>query len=109
MDAEGPAGGIAFASPSRGVSAVPRLKKERPTWIRHSGVGIEFAAAVAGFALVGYWIDRHYQTDPWGLIIGAMLGLLGGTYNLIRESLAAFKRCDRDGDGPDERGKPGGS
>ncbi len=77
--------------------------KGAPRWTRHAGVGIEFAAAVAAFALVGYWIDRHYQTGPWGVLIGAGLGLIGGTYNLVRESLAAFResddttRDDRDG------------
>jgi F0F1-type ATP synthase assembly protein I len=66
-------------------------------------MGLEFAAAVAGFALVGYWIDRHYDTSPAGVLIGAVLGLIGGTYNLVRESLAAFKRFERDGDSePDQ-------
>ena len=75
---------------------------ERPSWIRFSGVGIEFAAAVAGFALVGYWIDSRYDCRPWGVLIGAALGLVGGTYNLIRETLGAFpdvkKRGPDDGD-----------
>ncbi|MHC4697842.1 MAG: AtpZ/AtpI family protein [Planctomycetota bacterium] len=82
---------------------MPGDKKYRPAWIRHSGIGIEFAAAVAGFGLVGYWIDRHYKTDPWGVVIGAALGLVGATYNLVRESLAAFKEVgdeDRDEDRP---------
>lgn len=70
---------------------VPDKKRDRPSWIRYSGVGIEFAAAVAGFTFVGMWIDRHYECRPWGLLIGAALGLIGGTYNLIRESLEAFK------------------
>ena len=64
---------------------------DRPSWLRFSGIGIEFVAAIAGFALVGYWVDRHWDTKPWGLVIGAVLGLLGGMYNLIRESLGAFK------------------
>jgi F0F1-type ATP synthase assembly protein I len=64
---------------------------DRPSWLRFSGVGIEFVAAIAGFALVGYWVDRHWDTKPWGLVIGAVLGLIGGMYNLIRESLGAFK------------------
>jgi len=73
-------------------------EKKRPEWLRFSGVGLEFAAAVAGFALVGWWVDRRWNTSPWGLLIGAALGLIGGTYNLIRESLAAFK--------PPANGKP---
>ena len=64
--------------------------------MRHAGMGIEFAAAVAGFGLLGYWIDAQYQSGPWALLIGVGLGLAGGTYNLIRESLAAFKRLDEE-------------
>lgn len=64
---------------------------DRPSWLRFSGIGFEFVAAVAVFALVGYWVDRRWGTKPWGLVIGAVLGLIGGMYNLIRESLGAFK------------------
>ena len=56
-----------------------------------SGIGFEMAAAVAGFTLIGYWWDRHFGSSPWGLLTGAALGLIGGTYNLIRQSLFAFK------------------
>ncbi len=83
-------------------------KQDRPSWIRYSGVGIEFVAAMAGFAAVGFWIDRKFESEPWGLVIGAALGLIGGTYNLIRQSLAAFgppKPPDRRND-KDRRGQP---
>lgn len=63
----------------------------RPTWVRFSGIGVEFAGVVIGFTLIGLWIDRHYDKSPWGVVIGASLGLIGGMYNLIRESLKASK------------------
>lgn len=72
------------------------MRGKRPVWLRYSGIGIEFAAAVAGFAFVGYWVDRHYDTEPWGVIVGAGLGLVGASYNLIRQSLAAFKELEKD-------------
>ena len=75
-------------------------KRDRPSWIRYSGIGIEFAAAVAVFTLVGYWIGRHYGSAQLGLLIGAALGLIGGMYNLIRESLAAFRPTEP----PDQEG-----
>ena len=79
--------------------------KPVPRWPRHAGVGIEFAAAVAGFALLGYWVDLRYETSPWGVLIGVALGLIGGTYNLIRESMAAFKKLDEDArKGKDKQG-----
>jgi len=62
-----------------------------------SGIGFEMAAAVAGFTLIGYWWDRHFGSSPWGLLTGAALGLIGGTYNLIRQSLSAFKEADGGG------------
>ena len=73
--------------------------RKRSRWIRHSAIGIEYAAAVGGFAVVGWLIDRHYDTGPWGIVVCAALGLVGATYNLVRESLAAFKDDVNDNDG----------
>jgi F0F1-type ATP synthase assembly protein I len=53
---------------------------------------------VAGFTLVGFWVDHHYRTYPWGVLIGVILGLVGGMYNLIRQSLAASREADRAAD-----------
>jgi ATP synthase protein I len=72
---------------------MPGNDKRFPSWIRHTGIGLELAGAVAGFALVGYWIDRHFGSKPWGLVIGLVLGLVGGFYNLVRESLAATREA----------------
>lgn len=69
--------------------------QQRPSWMSLSGIGIELAAAVAGFTLAGYWFDRHFRTGPWGLLVGIALGLVGGTYNLIRQSLLATKEAGR--------------
>jgi F0F1-type ATP synthase assembly protein I len=60
-----------------------------PSWVRHSGVGLELAGATAGFALLGYWVDRSWGTQPWGIVVGVTLGLIGGLYNLVKESLRA--------------------
>jgi len=56
-----------------------------------AGLGFELLAAVAGFAFVGFWIDRHYETEPWGLLIGALLGIIGGIYNFIRSATRAIR------------------
>ena len=57
-----------------------------------AGQGFELAGAVLGFALVGYWIGRYYGDARIGLLIGAVLGIVGGLYNLIRASLRAVKK-----------------
>ena len=60
--------------------------RQRP-WVALASAGFEIAAAVGGFAALGWWIDRHRGTAPWGLLIGALLGLIGGLYNLIKSAL----------------------
>jgi len=69
-----------------------------PGWVRYSGVGLELAGATAGLALVGYWIDGKYGTSPWGILGGVTLGIVGGLYNLIRESMAAMRGAESDDD-----------
>jgi F0F1-type ATP synthase assembly protein I len=61
----------------------------RAPWLRLANAGFELAAAIGGFVLLGYWVDRHQGTGPWGVLVGALLGLVGGLYNLIRASLRA--------------------
>ena len=64
-----------------------------PGWVRHSGIGLELAGAIGGLALVGYWIDRRFGTQPWGMLGGVVIGLVGGLYNLVRESLEAVREA----------------
>ena len=64
-----------------------------PGWVRYSGVGLELAGAIGGLALVGYWIDRRFETTPWGFLGGVVIGLVGGLYNLVRESLNAAREA----------------
>ena len=68
-------------------------KKEFPGWVRHSGAGLELAGATAGLALLGYWIDGKFGTAPWGIVIGVVVGIVGGLYNLVKESLRAVREA----------------
>ena len=80
-------------------SYTSKLSEQRfPGWVRYSGVGLELAGATAGLALVGYWVDGKFHTSPWGILIGVVIGIVGGLYNLIREALAAAKEAQSDDD-----------
>jgi F0F1-type ATP synthase assembly protein I len=52
---------------------------------RYSGLGLQFAAAVAVFTLVGRWLDARLGTSPWLLLFGVFLGLGLGLYSLIKK------------------------
>jgi F0F1-type ATP synthase assembly protein I len=71
-------------------------KQRKFSGMRFAGLGIEFAAAVAGLTLVGHWLDLKYGWYPWGILGGAALGLVGGMYNMIREALTAARPAEKD-------------
>ena len=60
------------------------MPNEEPSSMRFLGSGMELAGAVVGMALLGYAFDHWRGTGPWGTVIGSMLGLVGGLYNLIK-------------------------
>jgi F0F1-type ATP synthase assembly protein I len=69
-----------------------------PSWVRYSGIGLELAGATAGLALLGYWIDSKFATTPWAMLGGVIVGIVGGLYNLVRESLQASREAKADDD-----------
>jgi F0F1-type ATP synthase assembly protein I len=71
-------------------------QKNNPGWIRHAGAGVELAGATAGLALFGYWIDRKFGTGPWALIVGVVMGLVGGLYNLVKQSMIAVREAQEE-------------
>jgi F0F1-type ATP synthase assembly protein I len=48
--------------------------------------GFTLFASVAGFTGLGLLIDRWFQTSPWFLVIGIVLGSIAGLYQFVRIS-----------------------
>lgn len=63
---------------------------------------MELAGATAGLALIGYWIDGRFGTSPWGILGGVVIGIVGGLYNLVKESLAAIREAQAEDAGRGE-------
>jgi F0F1-type ATP synthase assembly protein I len=42
-------------------------------------VGMEMAAPI----VVGLIVDQNWNTTPWGVAVGAILGLVGGLWHLV--------------------------
>ena len=52
---------------------------------RHAASGLTFAVILLAGVFAGLWVDKRWGTDPWGVLAGAVLGMVLGIYNLIKE------------------------
>ena len=50
---------------------------------RYAGVGLQFAATIGVFALLGFWADRFLDSAPWLLLVGVFLGFGLGLKSLV--------------------------
>ncbi len=74
------------------MPGVPALAKDDDTnWARLAAMGLETAVGVALGLFIGRWLDDRYGWTPRATIIGALVGLAGGLYLLIREGIRANK------------------
>ncbi len=51
---------------------------------RYAGLGLQFAASLALFGVIGWWIDRRLSTGPWLFILGLLLGAALAFVALLR-------------------------
>lgn len=52
--------------------------------------GLELFAAVGLLTLGGWWLDRQFETQPWLLLTGMSLGVVGGIYKMWRTGKRYF-------------------
>jgi len=62
------------------------------------GVGFSFAAIVGVMSLLGHLLDEWLGTEPWLLVLLAMVGVAYATMDLIRVANALGRR-KKDADG----------
>lgn len=52
--------------------------------------GIALFTSVAAFCGAGWLVDKWFATDPWGLIIGIVLGSAAGLFEFVRLSSKTY-------------------
>jgi ATP synthase protein I len=52
--------------------------------MRYAGLGIQLAASIIIFVVIGQWVDRKLGTGGIATIVAAFLGFGGTMYSLIR-------------------------
>lgn len=57
-----------------------------------AGLGFDLAAAVGVGTALGWWIDHRFGTDPWGIVVCALIGIVGGLLNFVRSGQAMMRR-----------------
>jgi F0F1-type ATP synthase assembly protein I len=60
-------------------------------------LGIQLAAAVVVFFLIGHWIDNRFEIAPIGKLIGILIGSIGGFVKFFKSvsSLTADEEQNR--------------
>ena len=48
------------------------------------GLGAQIGGSMAFFVGVGYAVDRWLGTSPWGIIVGAILAMVGIVFLVVR-------------------------
>ena len=51
----------------------------------NAALGITYGATVLVFVGIGWWLDDHFGTSPWLLIVGMLLGSVGGIVSLVKK------------------------
>jgi ATP synthase protein I len=50
---------------------------------RYGAVGVEFSSPMLAGALVGHYLDRYFNTDPYLTLVMFLLGVFAGFYRLV--------------------------
>lgn len=76
-----------------------------PNPLRFATAGLELLGILLVLIGLGYLADKHWGTRPWGVLTGAVIGIVGGLYRLIRDAMRDLpptrtSRRDSDEDQP---------
>ena len=52
----------------------------------YMGLGLQVAGGLLFFVGLGYFADGYLGTTPWGMVVGAVLGMVGVIALLVRVS-----------------------
>lgn len=59
-------------------------------------VGLQLAITVVVFFFLGRWLDDTFQTAPWLMIAGLMLGIVGGLISFFRTAITLGRKQDEE-------------
>ena len=63
----------------------------KPSPWSYIGIGFELVAPILLLGFVGYWLDSRFDTDPWLLLVGSLLGIAVGFYTFLRTVISLIR------------------
>lgn len=87
------------------LRTTPRDRQELRNSAGALTLGVMFGVAIAIGAGIGTWIDHRFHVDPWGVTIGALVGVVVGFRNLI-EFAMSMTRADEEEAKRKKEGRP---
>ncbi len=61
-------------------------RKQDRLAMRWLGFGMEFTGVMGIFSYFGYVADKKFNTGPWLMVTGLMIGFIGMMYLLFKET-----------------------
>ena len=68
----------------RPTPSVKAAKGEEANPMALLGAGMELGGVIAVLTLLGWWLDGKWGTEPWLMLTGLSVAVVGGTYNVWR-------------------------
>ena len=63
------------------------------------GLGLQLALTVAIFYFIGSWMDDRFQTAPYLMVVGSMVGIVGGFIKFYKTVTALGEKGDKEASG----------
>lgn len=65
-------------------------------YVKTSAIGLEVGLYIIIGALLGYFFDKKFNTSPFGLIFGVLIGVIGAIQTLWKFAKDYVKKNDDD-------------
>ena len=68
-------------------------------WSREVGpfltLGLQLAITAVAFFFLGQWLDQKLSTEPWLMLTGIMVGVVGGIIKFVKTAMDIGKSNDK--------------
>ncbi len=56
------------------------------------GLGLQLAATIVIFLLIGKWLDGEFNTSPVLMVVGGFIGAVAGLYSFLKTVISLNKK-----------------